>query len=112
MRWKLLIFTSLVAAVVGAGGTLGLALGLIGSTERPKALDLYVILTFLIPAASIFFASFFVYRHTARWRKTQAFSTALLSTILTLGILIAASMFLAHPAEEQGPPAPPSRNTT
>jgi purine-cytosine permease-like protein len=112
MRWKLLIITSLLAAVVGAGGTLGLALGLIGSTQRPKAIDLYVILTFLMPVASIFFASFFVYRHTARRRKLQAFSTALLSFILTLAILLAASMFLASGTQEQGPPAPPSRNTT
>lgn len=112
MRWKLLIITSLLAALVGAGGTLGLALGLIGSTQRPKAIDLYVVLTFLVPAASIFFASFFVYRHTARRRKLQAFSTALLSIILTLAFLIASSMFLARPSEEQGPPAPPSRNTT
>jgi amino acid transporter len=112
MRWKLLIITSLAAAVVGAGGTLGLALGLTGSTQRPKALDLYVILTFLVPAASIFFASFFVYRHTARWRKAQALSTALLSIFLTLAILLAASMFLASSREEQGPPAPPPRNTT
>lgn len=112
MRWKLLIITSLVAAVVGAGGTLGLALGLTGSTKRPAALDIYVILILLFPVAAIFFASFFVYRHTARWRKAQAFSTALLSILLTLTMLIAASMLSARAPSEQGPPAPPPRNTT
>ena len=112
MRWKLLIITSLVAAVVGAAGTLGLALWLMGSTRRPAAVDLYVMLTFLFPVASVFFASFFVYRHTARWRKAQALSTALLSIFLTLAILIAATLFLAPVMEEQGPPAPPPRNTT
>ncbi|HEY0322573.1 MAG TPA: hypothetical protein VGC66_16580 [Pyrinomonadaceae bacterium] len=112
MRWKLLIITSLVAAVVGAGGALGLALGFTGSTKRPAALDIYVILMLLVPVAAIFFASFFVYRHTARWRKLQALSTALLSIILTLTILLAASMLTASAPSEQGPPAPPPRNTT
>ena len=112
MRWKLLIITSLVAAIVGAAGTLGLALWLTGSTRRPAAIDLYVMLTFLVPAASVFFASFFVYRHTARWRKAQALSTALLSIFLTLAMLIASSIYLSPIPEEQGPPAPPPRNTT
>jgi hypothetical protein len=112
MRWKLLIITSLVAAIVGAGGSLGLALGLTGSTKRPAALDVYVILMLLIPVASVFFASFFVYRHTARWRRAQALSTALLSILLTLTILIIGSMLLAPTSSEQGPPAPPPRNTT
>jgi amino acid transporter len=112
MRWKLLIITSLAAAVVGAGGTLGLALGLTGSTKRPTALDIYVLLVLLFPVAVIFFASFFVYRHTARRRKLQAFSTALLSILLTLTMLLAASMLSASAPSEQGPPAPPSRNTT
>ncbi|MBD0372292.1 MAG: hypothetical protein ICV60_15725 [Pyrinomonadaceae bacterium] len=112
MRWKLLIITSLVAAIVGAGGSLALALGLTGSTRRPAALDFYVILMLIVPFAAIFFASLFVYRHTARWRKAQALSTALLSILLTLSILIAGSILLAPAPSEQGPPAPPSRNTT
>lgn len=86
--------------------------GLTGSTSRPAGFDLYVLLILLVPLAAIFFASFFVYRHTARWRKAQAFSTALLSILLTLTILILASIFLSSPLEEQGPPAPPARNTT
>jgi amino acid transporter len=111
MRWKLLIITSLAAAIVGAGGMLGLALGLTGSARRPTTLDIYVILILLVPLAAVFFASFFVYRHTARWRKAQALSTALLSILLTLTILIAGSMLLARTPSEQGPPAPPTRNT-
>jgi amino acid transporter len=112
MRWKLLIITSLAAAVVGAGSTLGLALGLTGAPKRPVVLNLYVILTFLAPLAAILFASLFVYRHTARWRKAQAFSTALLSILLTLTILVAAFMFLETAPREQETPAPPSRTTT
>jgi amino acid transporter len=112
LRWKLLIITSLLAAVVGASATLGLALGLTGSAGRPTGLDLYVLLMLVAPAATIFFASFFVYRHTARWRKAQALSTALLSILLTLTILVAASMLTARAPSEQGPPAPPMRNTT
>lgn len=112
MRWKLLIITSLVAAIVGAGGLLGLVLWLTGSARRPAALDIYVILVLLLPVATVFFASLFVYRHTARWRKAQALSTALLSIILTLTILITGSMLLAPAPSEEGPPAPPPRNTT
>lgn len=112
MRWKLLIITSLTAAIVGAGATLGLVIGLMGSTKRLAAFDLYVALTLLAPIAVVLFASLFVYRHTARRRKLQALSTALLSILLTLTILIAASMLLASNREEQGPPAPPARNTT
>jgi amino acid transporter len=110
MRWKLLIITSLVASIVGAGSTLGLAFGLTGAPKRPVVLNLYAMLTFLIPLASIFFASLFVYRHTARWRKVQALSTALLSILLTLTILVAAFMFLGPgPAgPEMPPPLPPS----
>ena len=112
MRWKLVIITSLITAIVGAGGTLGLALGLTGSPKRPAVIDLFVILTLLVPVAAVFFGSFFVYRHTARWRKAQAFSTALLSIFLTLTLLIAASIFLAPDLPEEGPPAPSSRNAT
>ncbi|HKS26802.1 MAG TPA: hypothetical protein VJS44_03235 [Pyrinomonadaceae bacterium] len=112
MRWKLLIITSLVAAIVGAGGSLALALGLTGTARRPAALDIYVILMLIVPVLAVFFATLFVYRHTARWRKAQALSTALLSILLTLTMLIAGSMFLAPGASEQGPPAPPPRNTT
>lgn len=112
MRWKLLIITSFAAAIIGAGGALGLAIGLTGSTKRLIAFDFYVTFTLLLPVAAVFFASFFVYRHTARRRKLQALSTALLSILLTLTILIFASMLLAPRFEEQGPPAPPPRNTT
>lgn len=112
MRWKLLIITSLVAAIVGAGGLLGLMLWLTGSTKSPAALDIYVLLMLLLPVAAVFFASFFVYRHTARWRKVQALSTALLSILLTLTLLITGSILLAPASIEDGPPAPPPRNTT
>jgi amino acid transporter len=112
MRWKLLIITSLAAALVGAGSWLGVALGLTGSTKRPAAFDAYLLLALIFPVAAIFFASLFVYRHTARWRKVQALSTALLSILLTLTILLAASMLTAYAPSEQGPPATPPRNTT
>lgn len=110
MRWKLLIIVSLVATIVGAGGTLGIAIWLMGWTGRRGTPDLYVLLTLLIPAASIAVAALFVYRHTARWRKTQALSTALLSIVLTLTALIAASAWLSS-NPDPAPPAPPPRNT-
>ncbi len=42
---------------------------------------LLAISTLLLPIATIVFASIFVYRHTARRRKLQAFLTALLATL-------------------------------
>ena len=106
MRWKLLIFAALAATIVGAGGTLSLVLGLMGSARRLGTSDFYGLLTLVIPILSIFFASLFVYRHTARWRKTQALATALLSILLTLTVLIVASLLTAR-VDTQPPPPPP-----
>ena len=110
MRWKLLIVAALVATIVGAGGTLSLILGLMGSSARGlRTNDVYGLFALIIPVLSISFASLFVYRHTARWRKTQALATALLSILLTLTVLIVASVLSAR-ADRQSPPAPPPRD--
>lgn len=103
MRWKLLIIASLVATIISAGAVLGVSLGFTGSFRRPAALDLNVFLTLLIPVAAIIAASIFVYRHTARHRKLQAISTALLATILTLATLFISSIFYPKPETEPSP---------
>lgn len=111
MRWKLVLIASFLATLVGAGGALGLVLGLMGSTIRLAVpADRYSLLALLVPVAAIGFASLFVYRHTARRRKMQAFLTALLSTLLTLTVLIAASVLSASSPAREMPPQPP-RNT-
>jgi hypothetical protein len=105
MRWKLLLLASLLATLAGAGATLAIVIGLLGSTRQLVTPDLAVIGTLAIPVAAITAASIFVYRHTARRRKLQAMATALLATILTLTILIISSMLFSKPA----PATPPTR---
>lgn len=98
MRWKLLLIASLAAATVGAGATLGIAYGLLGSVERLTASPLYVSGALIFPVAAITFASIFVYRHTARRRSLQAIMTVLLATILVLVATIAGLTYFAAPA--------------
>ena len=101
MRLKLVIIASLLAAFVGAGASIALILGVLTvktlSSPGPLA-----IATLLLPMATIVFASIFVYRHTARRRKLQAFLTALIATLLTLSIFILTSALTSR----SGPPEP------
>jgi len=66
---------------------------------------LLVTSTLLLPIATIAFASFFVYRHTARRRKLQAFLTAIIAILLTLGFFIGASILTGRyrPLEPRPP---------
>ena len=90
MRLKLVIIASLLAAVVGAGASIALVLGVL-AVRSLSSPGLLAISTLLMPIATIVFASIFVYRHTARRRKLQAFLTAVLATLLTLSIFILTS---------------------
>jgi purine-cytosine permease-like protein len=104
MRLKLVIAASVLAAVVGAGICIALVLGVF-SMKALSNPTLLVSSTLLLPVAAIAFASIFVYRHTARRRKLQAFITALIAIILTLGFFIAASILSARyrPLEPRPP---------
>ena len=105
MRLKLVIAASVLAAIVGAGSCIALVLGVFSA----KALSnpgLLVTATLLLPIATIAFASIFVYRHTARRRKLQAFLTAILAILLTLAFLITASILSGrYSPVEPRPPA-------
>lgn len=105
MRLKLVIAASVLAAVVGAGSCIALVLGVFAV----KALSnpgLLVASTLLLPIAAIAFASIFVYRHTARRRKLQAFLTAIMATLFTLGLFIAAAILTGRYSPlEPRPPA-------
>jgi len=90
MRLKLVIIASVLAAVVGSGASIALVLGVF-AVKTLSSPGLLVASTFLLPIAAIVFASIFVYRHTARRRKLQAFLTALLATLLTISIFILAT---------------------
>ena len=96
MRWKLLLIASLIASIVGSGATLAIILLLAGSSKPLGSQDVVALSTLIIPIAMIIAASIFVYRHTARRRKTQAMAAALLSTILTLAIIFASTFFLSR----------------
>jgi hypothetical protein len=95
MRLRLVIAASLIAAIVGAGSCIALVLGVF-SVKALSSPGLLVTSTLLLPIAAIIVASIFVYRHTARRRRLQAFLTAILATILTLGLFVSASVLSAR----------------
>ena len=101
MRLKLVIIASLLAAVVGAGASIALVLGVL-AVKSLSSPGLLAASTFLLPIAAIVFASIFVYRHTARRRKLQAFLTALLATLLAISIFI----FTSTLTSRVNPPEP------
>jgi hypothetical protein len=95
VRWKLLIITSLVAALVNAGGVCALAYWTTGSEMPPGASPRGAVAgVILIPLVFTTLACIFVYRHTARRRKLQAALTALFALVLTFASLFASRVFL------------------
>jgi branched-subunit amino acid ABC-type transport system permease component len=109
MRLKLVIIASLLAAITGAGATIAVVLALFSSLRPIFSPDLIVMAAFLLPSASSLAASIFVYRHTARRRKLQAFLTAILSILLSLATLVIASIVTAR-LTPTNPPPPQQRN--
>jgi len=95
MRLKLVLIASLLAAVAGSGSCIALVLGVF-SRQALSSPGLLVLSTLLLPLAAIIFAAIFVYRHTARRRRTQAFLTFVLATLLTVALLIAASIITSR----------------
>ena len=106
MRLKLVLIASLLAAIVGAGSCIALVLGVF-SVQALSSPGLLVASTLLLPIAAIIFSSVFVYRHTARRRRLQAFLTVVLATLLTLALFVLAILSarrnLTEPAQPAGP---------
>lgn len=107
MRLKLVFAASALAAIVGAGSCTVLVLGVFATATWSRP-GLLAAATLLLPIASIIFAAVFVYRHTARRRKLQAFLTTLIATLLTLALFIVASIWSGRrvptePAQPAGP---------
>ena len=102
MRLKLVLAASLLAAIVGAGSCIALVL-LVFSQQALLSPGLLVASTFLLPIATTIFASIFVYRHTARRRRLQAFLTAILAVLLTIALFICASILSARRNPNQLP---------
>ena len=93
MRWKLLILTSLVAAIAGVGLALVVIFGFYGSLKSLSTHEVSASLTFALPLATTAFAGFFTYRHTARRRKLQTFFVVVLTLLLTLAGFALGSRF-------------------
>jgi hypothetical protein len=91
MRWKLLIIASLAAAMIGCGLWIALVIGVFGSARALARNDWLLLSSAIIPLAPAAYSGVFVYRHTARRRKTQAAFTVILALLFTLGTYLVAS---------------------
>src|SRR5256885_12488061 len=96
MRPKLIVAVSVNAALIGAGSCIAIVLSLFSSLSpliKPGSLNSA---TLILPIGFIVFASIFVYRHTARRRKFQALITAVLATLLTIGLFVLATILVSR----------------
>ena len=107
MRLKLVLISSLVAAVVGAGSAIAIIFSVFSSLQPMTKPGLLVLSTYLLPILMTLLAAVFVYRHTARRRKLQALLTAMIALLLTILLFIVASIVTARrePAQPQPKPA-------
>ena len=92
MRWKLLVMTSVLASLVGGALWSALVGSLLGPAAVVARRDWLLPLSFIIPLGIAVLAGYFVYRHTARRRKSQA----LIATIVTLFLIAVAHFAIAH----------------
>ena len=95
MRLKLMFAAAAVAALAGAGSCIALVLGVF-SARALTSPGLLVASTLVLPIATTVVAAVFVYRHTARRRKTQALLTAIIAALLTLTLFLLASILSAR----------------
>jgi purine-cytosine permease-like protein len=105
MRLKLVLISSLVAGLVGSGASIAIILGRFSSLKVLSTPDLLVASTFVLPIAVVILAATFVYRHTARRRKTQALLTGILAAFFSLAVFILASVITSR--NQPIPPPPP-----
>jgi hypothetical protein len=103
MRLKLVLISSLIAAIVGAGSAIAIVLAVFSSLKPITTPGLLVVAIYLLPTAAAVTASIFVYRHTARRRKLQAALTAVLTVLLMLLLFLGASILSARRAPAPQP---------
>ncbi len=84
MRWKLLVLVSLVAALLALGLWTAVTVAFFGSARVLAQNDWRLLGSLVIPLGMAAYASVFVYRHTAKRRKTQAVIATLLTLMLTV----------------------------
>jgi len=94
MRWKLLVLASVAAAVSGIGLWSLFAIIFFGTARELARHDLILLMSALLPLALIIYAGVFVYRHTARRRKTQAVITIFVSLLIAPLIYLGAASLL------------------
>ena len=107
MRLKLVLISSLLAAIVGAGSAIAIIVSVFSSLHAIASPGLLVVSTYLLPVLTTLLASMFVYRHTARRRKLQAILTATITTILTITFFVIASIVMSRTEPVQPSPKPP-----
>ncbi len=96
MRWKLLVLVSVAAALV-AFGFWSVVIALIFGSVRPvQRHDGLLVVSTFVPLAFAALAGMFVYRHTARRRKTQAVFAVLLTLIFAAGTYFTGSRFFPN----------------
>ena len=91
MRFKLVLLTSLIGALISAGTSVGIVSATLGSWQwflSQPTHDSTGLVIYAIPLATALGASIFVYRHTARRRKLQSVLTGILILLLCLVIFI------------------------
>ncbi|MEA2206829.1 MAG: hypothetical protein QOE77_3605 [Blastocatellia bacterium] len=92
MRWKVLILTSLAAAIAGVGLALTFTLVFFDSLHELLSHAPATMGTLAILFLAMAFGGFFVYRHTARRRKLQTALAVVLTFLLTTAAFALGSM--------------------
>jgi hypothetical protein len=94
MRWKLVLITSAAAALLGCGVWSVFTIAVIGSAAAMARREWLLLVSLAIPVIITTVASFFVYRHTSRRRKTQAAITVLAVLLMTaLAYFVVSQLF-------------------
>lgn len=97
MRWRLLIITILLANLAATGIWLAILFGIYGidrSALRVQPLTWWFIIGGLSALTVTCYSGLFVYRHTARRRRMQAFLSIIVSSVMTLLLLQLAKQIL------------------
>src|SRR2546421_251172 len=89
MRWKLLIPVSIIAAVIAFGLWETIIQLVFGSSRPVSPHNSALLASVLIPLMTAALAGTFIYRHTARKRKTQAAIASLLVLVFATGMYLA-----------------------
>jgi cytochrome bd-type quinol oxidase subunit 2 len=96
MRWKLLVIASFTAAFLACGLWSALVIGVFGTARDLARNDWLLFSSAILPLVLAAYSGMFVYRHTARRRKTQAALTVMLALFFAAGAYAAASILLPN----------------